>query len=172
MGLSDAERARRSRAHRKGQHHLCDPERCPAAAGAAVTASVTEPVTGVTRDDVTLGPSGRRLWRELSGDSLAGGRRNLALEACRLSDRLDKLDDFLRGHEDTWMRFHSRNEDGSIVEVVVDKALAEARQQAVALKQIVAELRQGAGADKPATGGSILDQLAAKRAQRLANTAG
>ena len=62
-------------------------------------------------------------------------------------------------------------DDGSTVEVIVDKALAEARQQATALKQIVGELRQSAGAEKPATGGSVLDQLAARRAARVANTA-
>jgi hypothetical protein len=112
-----------------------------------------------------LGERGQRLWREMGGDTLSGAALVLLEEACRLSDRLDRLDDFLRGREESWMKFHARNDDGSIVEVVVDKALAEARQQQVSLKQVVAELRQVVkGRQEPAGGGS--DDLAARRAAR------
>lgn len=161
MAVSSADRQRRYRAHKRGDHTLCDPARC---------GTVTSPAVTVTRN-AALGGAGKRLWRDLEGPRLSGARRDLALEACRIVDRLERLDDFLRGREDAWLKFHARNEDGSIVEVVVDKALAEARQQAIALKQIVSELRQSAPA-KPQTGGSVLDQLAARRANRLANTAG
>jgi hypothetical protein len=171
VALSNAERQRRyrerKRAERAEQQKL-DPVKSAAPAKprpAAVT------VTAVTDDVPRLGERGARLWRELGGDNLDPAKKVLAEEACRIADRLDRLDDFLRGREDAWLRFRARNEDGSIVQVVVDKALAEARQQAVALKQIVAELRQG-GKDKPETGGSVLDQLAARRAARLANTTG
>lgn len=85
-------------------------------------------------------------------------------------DRLDRLDGILKGDPGEWMRFRV-SEDGAEVTVTLDRALAESRQQAVALKQIVAELRQGAAAP-PETGGSVLDQLAARRAARLADATG
>jgi hypothetical protein len=168
VGLSDADRARRSRAHRKGEHHLCDPARCSSADGV----TVTEPVTNVTRDGVTLGPTGDRLWRELGGDKLTGGRRNLAIEACRIADRLDKLDRLLRGDAQDWLEIVETRGNPERQELVINAPLAESRQQATALKQIVAELRQSGGVSQAGQGGSILDQLAAKRAQRLANPAG
>jgi hypothetical protein len=73
--------------------------------------------------------------------------------------------------ENTWLKFRAP-EDGTEVTVVVDRLLAEARQQAVALKQIIGELRQGDAADKPAAGGGVFDQLAARREARRAGTAG
>lgn len=92
-------------------------------------------------------------------------------EACRIVDRLDRLDGILSGDPGEWMRFRV-SEDGTEVTVSIDKALAEARQQQVALKQLAAELRASGGAAKPATGGGILDQLAARRKARLADASG
>jgi hypothetical protein len=89
-------------------------------------------------------------------------------EACRLADRLDRLDDFLCGRQDAWLRFHARNEDGTIVRVVVDRALSEARQQADTLRSIVADLLKKAGgrvSEEPAKE-SILDELARRRTDR------
>jgi hypothetical protein len=134
--------------------------------------TVTEPVTNVTRDAVTLGPTGDRLWRELDGAKLTGGRRNLAIEACRIADRLDKLDRLLRGDAEDWLDFVDTRGNPNRQELVINAPLAESRQQATALKQIVAELRQSGGVGQSGQGGSILDQLAAKRAQRLANATG
>lgn len=85
----------------------------------------------------------------MKGDTLAPDQRVLLEEACRIADRLDELDDFLDGRQDAWMRFHSRNEDGSVVTVVIDKALSEARQQAVALKQLLSDLKSAAGKQSP-----------------------
>jgi hypothetical protein len=92
-------------------------------------------------------------------------------EACRIADRLDRLDALLTGEADAWLSFKI-NDDGAEVTVVVDKALSEARQQAAVLKQIFAELRQKTGAAAAASGGSVLDQLAARRAARLADATG
>ena len=155
---TSAERQRRSRAHHKGDHSLCDSSR-----GCDVTA---EPVAPATRAP-KLGTRGRRLWRDLDADNLPPAQRTVAEEACRLADRLDKLDDILRGDETVWMRFHSLNEDGSIVKVVLNTALAEARQQQVALKQLVAELRQSK-AETPKQEASLEDELAAARRRRAA----
>ncbi|WFE45317.1 hypothetical protein [Verrucosispora sp. WMMD1129] len=102
-----------------------------------------------------LGTRGRRLWQQVSGEvgELRPAEAVLLEEACRIADRLDVLDRILRGDEDAWMRLHSANEDGSIVKVVLNNALAESRQQAVALKQLLAELRQGRAASKQPQGG-------------------
>lgn len=106
----------------------------------------------------------------MSGDKLDASKRVLLEEACRIADRLDKLDALLVGDAAAWFRF-SVDESGTEVTVIVDKVLSEARQQAVALKQLISELRQGAAAE-PASGGSVLDQLAARREARIANASG
>jgi hypothetical protein len=117
-----------------------------------------------------LGERGQRLYREFTaeGPKLGPAERVLLEEACRIADRCDQLDDFLRGHEGAWMRFHSRNEDGSIVEVVVDKALGEARQQASTLKALIAELRASRAGKKeePKPEASRRDELGKRREER------
>lgn len=166
MGATDAARQRRYRAHKAGNHELCDPaRRCD------VTGSVTQPATRVPAGPRLLA-TGRRLWDELDGEQSTGQRRVLVLEACRIADRLAQLDRILSGDARDWLDLVEDKAADGVVEVVITKPLAEARQQATALARLTAELRQGANAEKPATGGSILDQLAAKRAQRLADTAG
>ena len=60
-------------------------------------------------------------------------------EACRMADRLDRLDAILDGRAD-WLGFEV-NDDGSEITVTVDKVLAESRQLQTALKGVVAELR-------------------------------
>ncbi|MDG4799038.1 hypothetical protein [Micromonospora sp. WMMD980] len=147
-----AERQRRYRARKRAEQ---------AQHASEVTASVTP---GVTRDAVTapeagpreLGARGRRLWQQVASDGPALKPAELVLleEACRTADRLDVLDRILRGDEDYWVRLHTANEDGSIVKVVLNNALAEARQQQVALKALLAELRtsQAGGPAKPGAG--------------------
>jgi hypothetical protein len=111
-----------------------------------------------------LGPRGRALWREMGGATLDTARRVLLEEACRLSDRLDRLDALLCGDEGTWMSLRARDDDGSIVEVVVDKALSEARQQASTLKTLLAELRTTN--EVPKQEASRRDELARRREER------
>ena len=87
----------------------------------------------------TLGPRGRRLWDAYA--SAADGQRGLVLleEACRIADRLDRLDALLVGDTDVWFRLihNTRTED---YEIKVDAALVEARQQASVLRQLIASL--------------------------------
>ncbi|MEW2442799.1 hypothetical protein [Micromonospora marina] len=120
----------------------------------AVTAAVTAPVAEPRAPQ--LGTRGRRLWRQLidDGPKLKPAERVLAEEACRTADRLDVLDRILRGDEDAWMRLHSANDGGSIVKVVLNNALSEARQQQVALRALLAELRtsRAGGQGKPGVG--------------------
>jgi len=145
MALTGADRQRRSRAHKRGDHSLCDPAKC------APDGPVTKAVTPVTRDALSdLGAPGRRLWRELDGESASGATWTLTLEACRITDRLAKLDRLLTGEAADWLRLVEQAGNGDALEVVIDKPLSEARQQAIALKQVLSELRQmSAAAAKP-----------------------
>jgi hypothetical protein len=91
-----------------------------------------------------LGARGRRLWREITDSyDLADKPAELVMleEACRIADRLEKLDEILSGEVDTWMHLQLPREGSDMIRVVVDGALAEARQQANQLKQLVAALR-------------------------------
>jgi hypothetical protein len=86
----------------------------------------------------SLGPRGLRLWLSLS--DRVDGERGLALleEACRTADRLDRLDGLLSGDLEFWSVVE-RRDDGPL-EVVVDGALAEARQQGQALLRLLTSL--------------------------------
>lgn len=118
-----------------------------------------------------LGPGGRALWTELApGGQVAPGERSLIIEACRIVDRLDKLDTMLAGDASAWITLTSRPGCDDVVEVVIDKQLGEARQQATTLKALLGELRQmrGGKLGRAASGGSVADELAAARKKRLA----
>lgn len=113
--------------------------------------------------------SGGRLWDAVTtSTSLGPLQMPLLVEACRIADRLDVLDRQLHGHD--WLRFH-HDESGAEVTVYIDRVLAEAREQAIALKGIVAELTKPGAAAKPqqpTKGGGVLADLAARRAARSA----
>lgn len=69
------------------------------------------------------------------------GERGLALleEACRIADRLDKLDALVRGDAKVWaVLVHDLRTE--TYELRIDSALIEARQQANVLRQILAAL--------------------------------
>lgn len=85
-----------------------------------------------------LGPRGLRLWLSLC--ERVDGQRGLVLleEACRTADRLDRLDGLLTGDRELWSLVE-RGSSGSL-EVVVDGALAEARQQGAALLKLLVSL--------------------------------
>lgn len=160
--MTGADRQRRHRAHKRGDHSWCDPGREDCGT-VTVTPSVTR--NAVTTSGVKLGERGRRLWRQLVADGppLKPAEQVLAEEACRTTDRLDVLDRILRGDEDSWLRLALVELDGSVVRVVVNGVMAEVRQQQIALKQLLGELRQSrsvvagkpgrAGAQPPVTGG-------------------
>ncbi|WP_167455203.1 hypothetical protein [Amycolatopsis kentuckyensis] len=174
MADSNALRTRRSRLHSAGDHSLCKPGRCPAVLvspppAVAPRCDEADPETG-------LGPRGQRLWTAVTTAwTPTPLHRELLLEACRVADRLEQLDRQLRGED--WLRFWRRNDvqdeenrdDPLEIHVFIDKALAEAREQGNALRQMITELAKVAVApEKPAEkGGGVLaglaDELAAKR---------
>ena len=105
-----AARQRRSRAHRRGDHSICLPERCKHAAAADVGEAAKDsapPPTPAPSEDFTaveqLGPRGRRLWADMSGLQLGPAHRVLLQEACRTADRLDRLDRMLDNRDD-WIQ--------------------------------------------------------------------
>lgn len=153
---------------------MCLPGHCAAVTEIRdVTLPELPDVTGpVQRPDLPFGDSGSRLWVAVtSAGELGPLQRPLLIEACRIVDRLDTLDRQLHG--EAWLRFR-HDESGAEVTVHVDRVLAEAREQATALKGIVAELVKALGSAKPEKpkGGGVLADLAARRAARSAQTSG
>lgn len=121
-----------------------------------------------------LGLGGTALWLAISEvHTLDAAQEVQLLEACRAKDRLDKLDDLLRGDAETWARLthNLRTED---YELKIDDALAKANVTANLLKQLLAALRlpdeasgkrpqvrSARGAYKPRATGSAKDRLKA-----------
>lgn len=171
----------RAEAHAGGDHSTCRPDQCEVASAARSTAvdldetGLNEPdgdvAEGVTRDvtrtpknsashrdpPADLGSRGQRLWDEMSGLRLGPTHVLLLERACRLADRLHRLDGLLEGGD--WLDLAVQRESSDTVlevRVTVDRALGETRQHEVALKLLVAELRHagrpaaGAGATPPA----------------------
>lgn len=85
---------------------------------------------------------GRRFWDEITEVHDLDAAQLLQLEeVCRTADRLEALDQLLTGDASDWVELIEKKGADGTVEVVVDKALSEARQQANILKQLIAALR-------------------------------
>ena len=94
-----------------------------------------------SRTPAGLSAGGRNLWKAVTeAHDLDAVQEVTLLEACRSKDRLDKLDDLLRGDVDVWSRLvhDTRTED---YELKIDGALAQANSTANLLKQLLAALR-------------------------------
>jgi hypothetical protein len=114
------------------------------------------------------------LWRDLHAmAAFDPAQAVLVEEACRMVDRLDRLDAILRGERATLVEIVFGH-DGEPLRLAVDGVLAEARQQANVLKQLLTALRlpdqatgvkpqyRGArGAYNTASGKSAKDRLKA-----------
>ena len=112
-----------------------------------------------------LDAAGEALWALLGAElSLTGPQRVLALEACRTADRLERLDRLTQGDPSEWAELVDRTGLGRHAVLVIDSALSEARQQQMALKQLLAALGVKPAPAVKQGGGSTLDQLAARRA--------
>lgn len=90
----------------------------------------------------------------------------LETEATRIKARLDMLERQLAGQQDAWVHL-LLNLPETVAEVTVDKALAEARQQALALATITKTLAS-LGEAEAAPGASVEDELTAARKAREA----
>lgn len=167
MAVSSAERQRRYRRHSRGDHSLCDPQRCDALSGGPAEADL--PIV----EPAGRGPRGQRLWDGLCDEGLGPAHLLLLDETCRIADRLDRLDELV-GKRKSWLS--TETDDGGRVIVVVDAVLAEARQHATALRALISDLTRAlpkAPAVKPvqAKRGAGLADLVAL-ADRRRSTAG
>lgn len=88
-----------------------------------------------------LQAGGAALWTAITADHDLDAVQLVQLEeACRAKDRLDKLDNVLRGDEETWMRLTHRVRTDEY-ELVIDDALGKANTTANLMKQLLAALR-------------------------------
>jgi hypothetical protein len=87
-----------------------------------------------------LGARGVALWEALtSANTFDAAGEVMVVEACRITDRLDRLDRLLRGEVGDWAQVVEPVAGGRLV-LVLDSALTEARQQQGALRQVFASL--------------------------------
>ena len=87
-------------------------------------------------DGDNFGISGSDLWDELHDEDDSAEITVLVREACRISDRLDRLAAAVRGDG----LFDLVEKGDGVLHIYVDSALAEARQQANALRLILNDL--------------------------------
>lgn len=86
-----------------------------------------------------LGARGLRLWKSIAtGRKLTEIEQQNLVEACRIADRLEKLDELVRGDEDAWFRLKLPRTDEGAVEVLINDPMKEARMHAAALRQLIA----------------------------------
>jgi hypothetical protein len=168
---------RRFNWHRKGDHSLCIPNNCPEATKAwelengfgAIVVDGPEGdrpfADGNEIDGLEEGfsPNAQRFWDDLPkmGIDIDATIRPIAIEVCRIIGRLDKLDRQLRGNDDRWLRIYKKRGTDEINNeyiVVVDKALAEAREQAGALTRGVSEIRQLIAVQRKHSSPTLKDQ--------------
>lgn len=178
--LTATERQRRARAHRRGDHSLCDPRRecagataptyipgpapAPAPPPAPVATVPDRPAPGGGK----LSERSQALHDELAPD-LHPLSRLLLVETLRVADRLDYFDRLIAGksRRGEWLRLQEG--DAGEMRVVVDDLLAEARQHGTALKTMLAELMKAlpkTPAAAPTAKGSAIASLADAAARR------
>lgn len=110
-----------------------------------------------------LGKRGRRLWRDLTVDhDFPPAELVLLEEACRLADRLDRLDMLIQGSDREWLTVlvsPFSSEETVTVKLMISDPMSEARQSANILKQLLAALR-------------IPDEVTGKRPQQRGGARG
>ena len=98
-------------------------------------------VVTMTDAPMTLGLAGAALWRAIDEDHTLDAVQLAQLEeACRAKDRLDKLDQILRGDVDRWTSDY-HDEDHERCALRIDSALSKANETANLMKQLLAALR-------------------------------
>lgn len=112
-----------------------------------------------------MSSTGEKL-RALITDATDVRTESLLIEAARIADRLDDLDDVIAGKGVLQLlRFRLVDHEGRVAEVKFDGVLAEARQQATTLRGILAQLGVPKVEAKVERRSGI-DQLRARRAAR------
>lgn len=93
----------------------------------------------------SLGDAGRSLYDSLHTDDEPYAVTALIVEAARIKDRLDQFNRTLSGDADCWMQLVDVRGEDDVLEIRVDAALQESRQQANTLRQLVTAIRQQKG---------------------------
>ncbi len=90
----------------------------------------------------TLGKRGKALWGALTALHQLSPEQHVTLhEACRTADRLDQLDEVIRGKGlEGLLHLRRMDDDGEIV-LKVDAVLSQAAAQQTVMKQLLASLR-------------------------------
>ena len=87
-----------------------------------------------------FGPGGQRLWDAITEQHELDAQQEVQLtEACRMKDRLDKLDELLRGDVGAWATIEDY--DGKPSVLVISSALDKANTTANVMKQLLAAMR-------------------------------
>ena len=87
-----------------------------------------------------FGPGGQRLWDAIAAAHELDAQQEVQLtEACRMKDRLDKLDELLRGDVGAWATIEDF--DGRPSVLVISSALDKANATANVMKQLLAAMR-------------------------------
>ena len=88
-----------------------------------------------------FGPGGQRLWDAITAahEELDAQQEVQLTEACRMKDRLDKLDELLRGDVGAWATIEDL--DGRPSVLVISSALDKANATANVMKQLLAAMR-------------------------------
>lgn len=86
-----------------------------------------------------LGARGLRLYKSIAtGRNLSEIEVQNLVEACRISDRLEKLHLLVNGDEDAWFRLKLPRTDDGVIELLINDPMKEARMHAAALRQLLA----------------------------------
>jgi hypothetical protein len=115
-----------------------------------------------------MGKRAEALARDIKRDTLTGIARALADEAVLTVERLEHLDATLQGDPAAWLGIVSRMPP-TVAEIVVNAPLAEVRQQAMALKALLAELSKVIDVAGGVPKVDVVDEMARARAARLAS---
>ncbi|WJJ10808.1 hypothetical protein P9990_19845 [Prescottella equi] len=89
----------------------------------------------------SLGIAGRRLYDSLHDDGDPYSLTAMIVEAARIKDRLDQFDRVLSGDAGAWLTLLDARGDDDVLEIRVDNALQESRQQANTLRQLLGAIR-------------------------------
>ena len=90
-----------------------------------------------------MGAAGAAVWEALTTPCMAAVDLALAAEAARIADRLDRFDRILHGQDTEWLRLVPERGNEAVLIMRPEGLIQEARQQALVLKQIRAEIMRG-----------------------------
>ncbi len=105
---------------------------------------------------------GLAFWDALTARVLPPAALVLAAEACRMADRLERLDAILRSEVTEWARIQIPDRDSDDMALVIDAGLSEARQQAGMLRQLLTSIEAMAPKESDEPGdalGELLNSL-------------